>query len=469
MKIIQIHNYYQQVGGEDAVVAAERSMLDEHGHQIVTYYRSNDSIAASSNKLLAIGQMLKACIQTIWNDRTHSDIRALLRSEKPDIVHCHNTFPLISPSIYWACAKEKVPVVQTLHNYRLLCLNAFLFKQSSQSLKVKDVKNVQVDKNDKSIPTSSTCHDFNDGSTGAICELCVQKKFKWPGIHYRCYRNSLAGSLVVALMLCMHKLLGTWAKRVTAYIALTEFQKKKMIEGGLSAEKIFVKPNFVDVNTEERGKCQRDAAFLSSLSLCDKPYCLFVGRLSAEKGCDVLVRAWAKLQKKLIANDQQLAADLIVVGDGPERASLEALAAALMPNAQCPAPGSIRFLGHQSKKSVLLLMNNAQFVVSPSICYETFGLVVLEAGIEQTPAIVSQPGTVASLIDDGRTGLLFPMGDVQALADKMDWAFAHLDQMKTMGLAAKKEFIGEFSSEHNYELLIRIYKEAIRRCYVQEA
>ena len=142
MKIIQVHNYYQQAGGEDAVVEAEASLLRSRGNVVIPFYKRNDDISRGQrsedggqrsvcSRLSSVIGLLRVSAKTIWNHETYREFRQLLQTEKPDIVHCHNTFPLISPSIYWACAKESIPVVQTLHNYRLLCLNAFLFKQNS--------------------------------------------------------------------------------------------------------------------------------------------------------------------------------------------------------------------------------------------------------------------------------------------------------------------------------------------------
>ena len=145
MKIIQVHNYYQQAGGEDSVVAAERLMLEGQGNIVVPFYKTNDDILPRSNGDKAFGSkifgLLFISLKTIWNHQAYSEFRELLQKEQPDVVHCHNTFPLISPSIYWACSHEKVPVVLTLHNYRLLCLNALLFRQipsvESEGLSVK--------------------------------------------------------------------------------------------------------------------------------------------------------------------------------------------------------------------------------------------------------------------------------------------------------------------------------------------
>ncbi len=460
MKIIQVHNYYQQAGGEDAVVKAEASLLRSNGNIVIEYYKSNDDIGVSSNRLLAISQLLKASLSTLWNHQTYREFRELLQSENPDVVHCHNTFPLISPSVYWACAKEKVPVVQTLHNYRLLCLNAFLFRQT------------------KAVSHQPSANSPVPSPSGSICELCVSKRFKWQGIKYGCYRDSKAGSLVVALMLLLHEIIGTWSKKVTAYIALTEFQKQKMIEGGLPEDKIWVKPNFIqtleevitkETNFTTRSRCSLESTETGenkpalkplsdpeSSNECNEggvenPYCLFVGRLSPEKGCDVLIRAWGVYQEELVANPMP---QLLIVGDGPERDSLELL----VTNNQHTA--TIHFLGKKPKNEVLKLMRDAHIFVFSSIWYETFGLTVLEAGLGETPAIVSAPTTTSGLIEDMKTGLLYPSGDEVVLAEKLEWAFDHPDELQGMGKAAEQNFKHNYSAEVNYSLLMDIYKTA---------
>jgi glycosyltransferase involved in cell wall biosynthesis len=447
MKIIQAHNYYQQAGGEDGVVASELELLRGSGNEVVTYYKNNEALGSGHWALV------KASVQTLWNRETYREFQKLLKIEKPDVVHCHNTFPLISPSIYLACAKEKVPVVQTLHNYRLLCLNAFLFRQDSS------VKSVGLSVKDGLKPKTST--------SGAICEKCLQKRFKWPGIRYGCYRGSKAGSLVVALMLLFHKLIGTWSKKVTAYIALTEFQKQKMIEGGLPADKIWVKPNFIA--SGDRVKNQDLSVKLENLKpnhLIPKtgarsaPYALFVGRLSPEKGCDVLIRAWALFEQQSSdlgsPTSENQKPVLLIVGDGPERAALEYLTLDL-----CPL-SFVHFLGKQPKESVLSLMRNAQFLVLPSLWYEGFPMTIVEAFSCGLPVMASDDGGMKDVIKDRNTGLLFSLGDEGVLAENIEWAFKHLIEMDEMGQAARQQFEKKYSPQKNYEELMAIYQSVVR-------
>lgn len=252
MRILAVHNYYQQPGGEDAVFRAEKALLEHAGHQVTVYERYNEEIASYST-----AQKLMLFQQTIWAWDSLQAIREILQQERPQVVHFHNTFPLISPAAYYACQQAGVSVVQTLHNYRLLCPNAFFLRD------------------------------------GHICEDCLGKTLPWPGVLHACYRNSRTQSAVVTTMLTVHRWLKTWQKQVNVYIALTGFSRQKFIQGGLSGEEIVVKPNFVHPDPGVREGIGN--------------YALFVGRLSAEKGVHTLLKAWSNLS----------GIPLKIVGNGP--------------------------------------------------------------------------------------------------------------------------------------------------------
>jgi len=250
MKILIAHNFYQQPGGEDQCVAAEAALLKAHGHEVIHYTLHNDSINSLSR--------FQAAARTIWNRSAYRELRALIRTHRPRIVHFHNTFPLISPAAYYAAQAENVRVVQTLHNFRLLCTNSLLYR------------------------------------SGGVCEDCLGKRIPWPSAVHKCYRGSRGASAVAVAMLTAHRALGTWQNAVDVFIALSRFSRDKLIQGRLPGEKIVVKPNFVYPDPgpgEGTGE-----------------YGLFVGRLSAEKGLDTLLQAWKVLPEKV---------PLKIVGDGP--------------------------------------------------------------------------------------------------------------------------------------------------------
>lgn len=251
MKILVIHTYYQIPGGEDKVFEEERKNLILNGHLV-------DQISFS-NRQLENYSKINQLICTNWNKETYRRVKEEIRNIQPDIIHIHNTFPFASPSIIYAAKAENKPVVMTLHNYRLLCINALFFRN------------------------------------GKICENCLGKN-SWQGIINKCYRDNYATSIAVATLQTSHRLFGTW-NLVDSFIALTEFARQKFIEGGLPEHKITVKPNFTVPSTK-----------LNLTQNNRKNYILFVGRLSTEKGIPNLLDAWNLLTSPII---------LKIAGDGP--------------------------------------------------------------------------------------------------------------------------------------------------------
>ena len=253
--MLVVHNAYQQRGGEDAVVEAEVELLRSHGHEVVLYQRSNDDIEQMPRAAVAV--------QTLWSTRTTREITRLIATFGPAVVHVHNTLPLISPSVYWAASRARVPVVQTLHNFRLLCPQALMLRDNR------------------------------------VCEDCVGH-VPWRAVRHACYRGSATQSAVVATLLQGHRVLGTWQNRITRYIALNDFCRDKFIAGGLPIDRLRVKPNFVDVALTQDATTARRGF-------------LFVGRLSVEKGIGTLADAMRHLS---------VHCKLRVIGGGPEQALL---------------------------------------------------------------------------------------------------------------------------------------------------
>lgn len=250
MKILLVHNRYRQAGGEDAVFEAEKTLLQQEGHEVREYVRHNKEIEGKGT--------LTAAVSAIWSRQSYLQLKQVLTSFAPNVAHFHNVFLLVSPAAYYACQETGVPVIQTLHNYRLLC------------------------------PAATFLRD------GQICEDCLGKTPPWPGVWHGCWRGSRSQTAVPAAVLTFHRLVKTWEKQVNCYLALTHFARSKFIEAGFSRHKIVVKPNFATgISTSE--------------SKAGRTYALFVGRLSPEKGIDRLLEAWQKLGD----------IPLKMVGDGP--------------------------------------------------------------------------------------------------------------------------------------------------------
>lgn len=250
MRILTVHNHYQQLGGEDTIFQTECDLLESYGHQVIRYTKHNDQVKEMSS--MALVQT------TLWNRQVYQELRQLIRQKKPQVAHFHNTFPLISPAAYHAVKDEGVPVVQTLHNFRLLCANGLFFRE------------------------------------GHVCEDCLGKAIPWPSVVHRCYRESQAASLGVTAMVKFHEFIKTWTQTVDTYIVYSQFALEKFLQNGIPNEKVEFKTNFLypvpELGTGQGG------------------YALFVGRLSPEKGIGVFLNAWKKLHDKI---------PLKILGDGP--------------------------------------------------------------------------------------------------------------------------------------------------------
>ncbi len=389
MKILLIHNSYQQPGGEDVIFEQERLLLECAGHRVLTYRRSNSEIKNSSN--LRRPALLK---QIVWAKDSQQEVAELLRHEKPQIAHVHNTFMMVSPSVYAACQEARVPVIQTLHNYRLLC------------------------------PAATFCR------SGKVCEECAEHSLL-RAVYHGCYRQSRPATAAVAFMLALHRMRGTWTRMVDCYIAPTEFVRETFIRWGLPAHKIIVKPHFVHPDPGNRNG--------------PGEYALFVGRLSAEKGVGTLLAAWQSLQNRF---------PLVIVGDGPLRAELEA-------EVMRHRLHNVSVLGQLPREKTLRVMLGARFLVFPSTCYETFGTTIAEAYACGTPVISSRLGATEEILVDGRTGLFFAPGDSEELALKVEWAWAHPEQMGQMGKNARREYESKYTAEKNYSILMQIYERVL--------
>jgi len=385
MKVLLCHTRYQQRGGEDEVYDSEAQTLEEHGHAVVRFLRHND-VLSGMGKLEAAGR-------TVWNPEVYHDLRGLIRRERPDVMHVTNTFPLISPAAHYAARAEGVPVVQALHNYRFLCPSALFLRD------------------------------------GKVCESCLGKSVPWPAVQHKCYRESRAATAAVAALSVAHRWLGTWRRAVDLYFTLTEFAKRKFVEGGFDPDRIVVKPNCVHP-TPEPGDGKGG-------------YAVFVARLSAEKGLDTLLDAWAKMARPV---------RLKVIGDGPLAERVRA-AASVDPR--------IEYLGRLPLSQVLEVIGGAECLVMPSVWYETFGRTIIEAYAKGTPVIASRLGAMAELVDEGRTGLLFTPGDSAALVEAVERLLADPDALSRMRPAARREFETKYTAETNYRQLIDIYDRAI--------
>lgn len=381
MVVLSVHNKYQARGGEDASHEAKVQMLMSAGHIVHDIAFDNANIRNAS----------KVALQASWNTAAHDKIAAVIESLRPDVLDVDNFFPLASPSIYYAASHRGIPIVQTLHNYRLICPGSTLFRN------------------------------------GAVCEDCVGTRMPWRGAVHGCYRQSIPASLAVTAMLTVHNFLGTWQRRVNLFVVLTEFCRQKFIEGGLPAERIAVKPNFVQPDLGPGPG--------------DENYVLYAGRLSEEKGIRALLQAWKAVR----------GGNLVIIGDGP-----------LAPDVKKAAETcrSIKYLGSVPATKVRELMGRARVLVFPSIWYEGLPMVIIESFSRGTPIIANRLGSMECLIQDGENGWLVDPSNPASLTEALCSVFAAPEKPASMRLVARETFEANYTAKRNHQLLMEIYDRA---------
>jgi glycosyltransferase involved in cell wall biosynthesis len=387
--VLFVYNAYLNRGGEDEVFEAEADLFEEHGHPVSRFRVDADPLI--DPPLL---ELPKLALGAVWSQHYYQRLRQLVRDRRPDVVHFHNTFPLISPASYVACKKEGVAVVQTLHNYRLLCPESNFFRD------------------------------------GRPCEDCKGHVVPWPGVLHACYHKSRLETSVIATMLAVHRLRGTWRNDIDLYITPSEFSRQKFVEGGISPDQVVVKPNFFHYRDAEP-KSPGD-------------FMLFVGRLSEQKGLRTILRAW---------NKHALVAPLRIVGDGPMETEVKQVA---------QEHSWVSYLGRLPRESVLREMRSARALLFASNSYETFGTTVVEAFSSSLPVIASNAGPAGrEIVEHGRTGLIFSAGNADELADRIGWAWTHSEEMQHLGLEGRREYDTKYTPDKNYDQLLDIYLRAL--------
>ena len=396
LRILQIHNKYRPGwGGEDTVADLEADLLRRHGHEV-------ERLSAWTGELQGAGplRLFAAGLGAVWSLRGYLGVKRAIAAVSPDLVHVHNDFPLLSPSIFWACHRAGVPVVHTMHNYRFACANAVLLR------------------NDRP------------------CEDCVGR-FPWPALQYRCYGSSLSRTAAVAARNVLHRWLGTYKNKVQAHIALTSFSKDLLVRAGLPQERIFVKPNFQSVP--------------ELLLQPRQPRFVFAGWMTRAKGLHLLLQAWHKIRPA--------SHELLIIGDGSERAGLEQ---------SCATGVRVVWSGPQPRRRVLELVAASRYVVVPSLGYENFPMSVLEALSAGTPVIAPDHGAFPRILSNEREGLFFSAGDATSLENALRAALAAPESVWAQwSINARNKFFREYTEQENYVQLMAIYEKAIE-CFQEQ-
>lgn len=388
LRILQVHNAYQIPGGEDVVVANEKKLLEMNGNEVFSYSRNNDEL-----KTMNAFQKLLIPFTAVYSFKTYREVKKLILENKIDIVHVHNTLMVVSPSVFYAAFHCHVPVVQTLHNFRMLCPAGSYFRGDR------------------------------------ICEECSEKGLQC-SLKYGCYRGSKAQTFVSAAILKIHRMLGTYRK--VNFICLTEFNREKLSrlnEGGkqiVDMKKVYIKPNFT-FQEGISGEVQKAG-----------DYFLVVGRVEALKGIDVVVKAFEKIP------DQKL----IVAGDGPMMAEMKAYI-------KDHNMSNVKFAGYLDKAKVQEKYRGAKAVIMASQCYEAFAMTIAEAYSNAVPVIAGNVGNLANMVEEGVTGIKFVYDSPDDLAAKI-LQYNTMDIAK-MKQNAKTFYEKRLKPEDNYRILEEIY------------
>lgn len=389
--ILIVHNKYRIPGGEDVVAENEAALLRDHGHKVLLYTRDNNEIKGYA----AVKKMFLPAV-SIFSLKTYLDIRRIIRDEGVDIVHVHNTLHLVSPAVFYAAKAEGVPVVQTMHNFRMLCPAGTFYRK------------------------------------GRVCENCARSGLEC-ALKHSCYRNSFLQTAGVTGMTQFHRMTGIWKN--VHFICLTEFNKEKLLlinrrRQLIDPKKVYVKPNFTK-EPDEKGQITS-----SELALSGKPYYVVIGRIERLKGSAMIAKAFARTRKRVI-----------FIGSGEQEGTL-----------CCYISRNhlqrIELVGQLSHDEAMRILSGAQALVTASQWYETFGMGVIEAYARKVPVIALDQGNVGDLVIDGVTGKKFK-NNVDSL-NKAITAFESLDR-KQLGENAYKEYLEKYSAEGNYKLLKEIY------------
>lgn len=332
-KILLVHNFYQIRGGEDTVFDQEKRLLIDHGHEVIEYTRHNEEI-----KQMNILKKILLPLTTIFSFKTYREVKKIIKEEHIDIIHVHNTLNLVSPAIYYAAKKKNVPIVQTIHNFRLICPNGLLYRDNH------------------------------------ICEECPKSSLKC-AIKHNCYRNSKLQTIINVIMLKINRLTGIY-KNVN-FIFLTDFNKDKFVEFNnkkhiFDEEKFFIKPNFINIENISGDSNEQRAGYI------------YVGRLDKSKGIKEVVEAWKNIKDE----------KLTICGTGELENELRTY---ILENHL-----NIEMTGKVSLDVIYGLLKKSKAFIFSSLWYEGFPMVILESFACNTPVITRNIGNASIVVDEDK-------------------------------------------------------------------
>jgi glycosyltransferase involved in cell wall biosynthesis len=368
------------------------NLLRADGHEVVLFSRSSDFVRGIG----LFGRIL-AGFSNVFNMWAAKELTEIIKGEQPDIIHVHNTFPLISLWVLYA-VKRSVPIVMTLHNYRLFC---------SAGIPLRD---------------------------GQICTKCIDEKSVLPALKYGCYKGSRLATLPLAMSIWLHRLLGTLDRRVSAFITLTPYARKKFVDAGLKEDRVFIRAN--GFTPDHRGFSKGRDGITSSV--------LYVGRLSEEKGVLELVNAWREMGST--------APRLVLIGDGELRKRIEREIETDRLN--------IVLGGVLSRNKVVELISQSQLVVIPSICIEGLPTVLVESFSVGTPVLVSNVGPLPTLVSN-ETGFVALSLRPEVFSQQILEVLRDPEDLIKKGQKAREEYLAKYTDSRSLDILLNIYGSAM--------
>jgi glycosyltransferase involved in cell wall biosynthesis len=403
MKVLAVNKFYHVYGGADRYFFELGNVLERHGHTVVPFAMQDSANFESPYskhfvshvemfEAASVREKLRAAGRILYSREARRSIKRLASEVRPQIAHMHLVYHHLSPSIVPALRDAGVPIVHTLHDYKPIC------------------------------PA------YTMVSNGAICEACKGRRFYSCAVQ-RCNRGSLAASVLNSIEMYFHYAMGWYTDMIDRYVCPSDFMRRKMIEFGFPAAQVEHVPNFVD-----------PARY--TFEPTDRGYFAYVGRLVSTKGVATLVKAMSRVR----------GADLLVVGEGPERATLEP-----------SAPANVKFLGYKSGKELEDLIGGAMFTILPSEWYENCPMSILESMARGKPVIGARIGGIPELVHHEETGLLFTSRDADDLAHCLQDLIDHPDKRRRFGAAARDRIVREYGPETHYERIMAIYADVIAK------
>jgi len=404
MRILFANKFYYLNGGCERYFFGLDKLLQDEGHKIIPFsmahpeneesqYLSYFASQVDFSLSAGIANKIKAGLNVIYSNEARKKIDMLITETYPQIAHLHNFAHQLSPSILYALRKKNIPIIQTLHDLKLVCPTYTMYTQ------------------------------------GEVCERCLNGQY-YNALRYRCNKGSLSASAINVVEMYLHNRILHSYDKVNAFIAPSAFLRQKMISGGFASEKVYHIPNFINAD-DYTPHYENDG------------YLLYFGRLIDVKGLDVLLRAMQELPEVC----------LIVAGRGADQERYEAYVQEHNLN--------VSFVGFQSGNDLRKLVQNSLTVVVPSVWYESFGLVILEAFAYGKPVIASRIGGMVELIEDGITGYFFTAGNVQDLTAKIKKVLANPTKLSEMGRVARKKIEREFNPNLHLKKITELYKRFV--------